>query len=89
MPSSPLVDIQLNCGNPDGKTLEVAIEPGAIDKGLCDGLSFFVGLLRGMLVFRGNPLPRSLLVRASIYRSAAVFQGSLFTAVVESYGKET
>jgi len=38
LPSSPLVDIQLNCGNPDGKALEVAIEPGAKDRGLCDGL---------------------------------------------------
>ena len=31
MPSSPLVDIQLIRGNPDGMALGVAIEPGAED----------------------------------------------------------
>ena len=31
MPSSPLVDIQLIRGNPDGMALGFAIEPGAED----------------------------------------------------------
>ena len=55
MPSSPLIDIQLNCGNPDGKALEVAIEPGAEDLE-----SMRPGFLLGNTVFE-RTLPKAAL----------------------------
>ncbi len=60
MPSSPLIDIQLNCGNPDGKALEVAIEPGAEDLE-----SMRPGFLLPIAFFK-RALPKALPLQTSV-----------------------